>query len=64
MEGTGRYSSNHFYGLAASGEAEELPIVRLHNGEEAENVDDFDIGGSTRVQAYEGDGIFYYEGND
>lgn len=64
MEGTGMYSDNHFYGLAASGEAEELPIVRLHNGKKTENVDDFDIGGSTRVQAYECDGIFYYEGND
>lgn len=64
MEGTGRYSDNHFYRLTAAGEVEELLLVRLNNGREKESVDDFDIGGVARVQAYEDGGIVYYEGND
>lgn len=65
MQGTGRYSDNHFYCLTDRGEAAELPLVRLCDSREREWASDFDIGGRTRIQAYQDrDGTIYYEGND
>lgn len=65
MQGTGRYSDNHFYSLADSGIVTELELVRLCDGEERDWIADFDIGGETRPQAYrDNGGIIYYEGID
>lgn len=65
MQGTGRYSDNHFYSLTDSGEVTELELVRLCDGEERDWIADFDIGGVSRLQTYrDSEGIIYYEGND
>lgn len=65
MQGTGRYSDNHFYSLTDSGEVTELELVRLCDGEERDWIADFDIGGVSRIQTYrDSEGIIYYEGND
>ena len=64
-QGTGRYSDNHFYGLAAGGKLTELPLVRLCDSVEKEWQADFDIGGNTQIDAYQDkDNIIFYEGND
>lgn len=64
-QGTGRYSDNHFYGLSDSGKVTELELVRLCNSKERDWNADFDIGGRTRIQAWQdNDGTIYYEGND
>ena len=64
-QGTGRYSDNHFYSLAADGELTELSLVRLCDSVEKEWQADFDIGGRTDIQAYRDENnIIYYAGND
>ena len=63
MQGTGRYSYNHFYALDDNGKVRELELVKMCDRKEW--TGDFDIGGRTRIQAYQDDkGIIYYEGND
>ena len=65
MQGTGRYSYNNFYDLDDNGKVTELELVKLCGSKEWEWTGDFDIGGRTRIQAYQDDnGIIYYEGND
>ena len=65
MQGTGRYSDNHFYDLNDNGKVTELELVKLCDSKEWEWTGDFDIGGRTRVQAYQDDNsIIYYEGHD
>lgn len=65
MQGTGRYSYNHFYDLNANGKVTELEQVKLCDSKEWAWTGDFDIGGRTRIQAYQdNNGIIYYEGND
>ncbi len=65
MQGSGRYSENHFYGLSDSGEVTELELVRLCDSEERDWLADFDIGGVARPPAYQdSEGTIYYEGND
>lgn len=65
MQGTGRYSSNDFYGLTDNGKVTELEMVRLCAGKERDWDADFDIGGQSRVQAYrDGSGTIYYAGQD
>lgn len=64
MQGTGRYSYNHFYGLTDRGKVTELELVRLVGSEERDWNADFDLG-RTRIRAYQDrDGIIHYEGND
>ncbi len=65
MQGTGRYSYNHFYSLDGNGKAGELAFTRLCDSEEREWNADFDLGGRNRPSAYQdGDGVIYYEGHD
>lgn len=65
MQGTGRYSENHFYGLSDGGEVTELELVRLCDSEERDWPADFDIGGVVCPPAYQDrEGTIYYEGND
>lgn len=65
MQGTGRYSDNHFYALVDGGEVTELELVRLCDGEERDWIADFDIGGVARPQTYrDGEGTIHYEGTD
>lgn len=65
MRGTGRYSENHFYGLADENRFVELPLVKLCNGERRDWVSEFDLFTWTYDKAYQDkSGVIYYEGND
>ncbi len=64
MQGTGRYSQNHFYSMTDKGEVEELPLVRLCDGKEREWGADFDLVQVQNKAYQDKDGIIYYEGND
>ena len=65
MQGTGRYSYNHFYDLDDNGKVMELELVKMCDSNKCKWTGDFDIGGWSSIQAYQDDnGVIYYEGND